>query len=298
MKTVMPYRSSPALLLVVLFTLFFFFILIAGGIGAGLELIPGLTERSVYLYGGLAQGILAFCVPAWFTARFSTVHPWRFLGVTEKVSVSPFVGVIIVYILALPAMNQLIAWNENISLPEWASGIEKTLKELEEAGNRATGLMLQMNNVWEFIAAIMVVGVVTGFSEELFFRGTLQKIFLKSKIRPWIAIWATAFIFSAMHFQFYGFAPRVLMGAFFGYVYVWCGSIWPAIFAHALNNSLVVISAWLNGGASENGLDTLGVSAGGELPVAAFCSLIATGLFLWKFSHYFFKREQVNGKES
>ena len=60
-----------------------------------------------------------------------------------------------------------------------------------------------------------------------------------------IAIWITAIIFSAVHFQFYGFIPRVLLGAFFGYLALWSGSLWLPIFAHALNNSLVVISTWL-----------------------------------------------------
>ena len=60
-----------------------------------------------------------------------------------------------------------------------------------------------------------------------------------------IAIWTTAIIFSAMHFQFYGFIPRVLLGAFFGYLAFWSGSLWLPIFAHALNNSLVVLSTWL-----------------------------------------------------
>ncbi len=292
MKLVMPYRSSSALRLVVLFTLFFFFLLIAGGIGAALELIPGLSERDLYLWSALAQGVIAFCVPAWFTARFSTDRPWQFLGVAEKVNWRPFIGVILVYILALPAMNQLIVWNENITFPAWASGIEKTLRELEEAGAHATGMMLRMDNVWEFIATLSVVGLVTGFSEELFFRGALQKIFMQSKILPWMAIWATAFIFSAMHFQFFGFVPRLLMGAFFGYVFYWSGSLWPAIFAHALNNSLVVISSWMWGADDGLGIDTLGVVEGGGFPIAALCSLVATILFFWQFRDYFFKTAQ------
>lgn len=58
-------------------------------------------------------------------------------------------------------------------------------------------------------------------------------------------MWATAFIFSAVHLQFFGFFPRLLMGAFFGYMVLWTGSIWASVFAHALNNSLVVINYWM-----------------------------------------------------
>lgn len=297
MKPVMPFRSAPALRLVVLFTLFFFFILIAGGVGAALKFIPGISERTAFLLSAFSQGILAFCIPAWFTARFSTDHPWRFLGIIESVTIRPFLGVLIVYVLALPAMNQLIEWNQSIHLPEWASGMESMLRDLEEEANDATGKMLQIDTPWELISTIFVVGIVTGFSEELFFRGTLQKIFMQSKILPWCAIWATAFIFSAMHFQFFGFIPRLIMGAFFGYVFMWSGSLWPAVFAHALNNSLVVVSAYISGGDLGSGIDSFGVSAIDEFPVTALFSILATGLFLWKFRNYFFKTISVNGKE-
>jgi membrane protease YdiL (CAAX protease family) len=53
-------------------------------------------------------------------------------------------------------------------------------------------------------------------------------------------------IFSAIHVQFYGFVPRVLLGALFGYVYVWSGNIWVPILAHAVNNGFTVLMVWLH----------------------------------------------------
>ena len=60
-----------------------------------------------------------------------------------------------------------------------------------------------------------------------------------------MAVCIAAFVISAVHFQFYGFVPRFILGAFFGYLYWYTGSIWVAAFAHALNNSVVVLVAWL-----------------------------------------------------
>jgi membrane protease YdiL (CAAX protease family) len=55
-----------------------------------------------------------------------------------------------------------------------------------------------------------------------------------------VAIWVTAILFSALHMQFYGFLPRMLLGAMFGYVFYWSGSLWLPILGHFINNGSVV----------------------------------------------------------
>ena len=230
-------------------------------------------------------------MPAWFATRFASEHPWRFLGVATRVSWRPFLGVVIVYLLALPAMNQIIAWNQAIHFPEWASSAEAALRRLEEANAGVVEEMMSIHTVWEMLVTVLVVGLLTGFSEELFFRGGLQNIFMRSHVKAWVAVWVTAFVFSAMHFQFFGFFPRVLMGAFFGYLLVWSGSLWPSVFAHALNNSVVVVATWLTADVAEPGIDNFGVAQSG-FPFAALASAIATGLFFWRFRNFFFKQAE------
>ena len=291
MKRIYPVMQSMTFRLLVLFTMFFFCLLIAGGIGASFSMIEGISTRTTLLLSSLTQCVVAFCIPAWFTARFTADRSWSFLGITENPGLKPFIGILIVYILALPAMNQIIAWNENIRFPEWASGIEHSLRELEEANRSVADAMMQMSNVWQLIVSICVIGLFTGFSEELFFRGGMQNIFYKGGVKPGMAVWVTAIIFSLMHFQFFGFVPRILMGAFFGYVFLWSGSLWPSIFAHALNNSIVVVGVWVYGGESGLGIDSFGVASSGSWPIAAIASGIATWLFLWRFRNYFFKKK-------
>ena len=80
--------------------------------------------------------------------------------------------------------------------------------------------------------------------EEFIFRGAVQRVIFRLKSNPHVAIWLSAFIFSAIHFQFYGFLPRLLLGAAFGYIYFWTGSIWYAVFAHFLNNAYAVVVAF------------------------------------------------------
>ncbi len=290
MKPLYPVMQSTAFRLVVLFTLFFFCLLIAAGIGVSLGMIEGLSVRTSLLLSSIVQCLIAFCIPAWFTARFTAGKAWTFLGLTQNPGIKPFIGVILVYVLALPAMNQIIAWNEGIRFPEWAAGIEHALREMEEANSSVAETMMHMSNVWQLVATICVVGLLTGFSEELFFRGSLQNIFCKGNLNPATAVWFTALIFSVMHFQFFGLIPRFLMGAFFGYLFLWSGSLWPSIFAHALNNSIVVVGMWISGGSTESGIDSFGVAHSGSWPLAAFASALATGLFLWRFRNYFFKK--------
>lgn len=285
------FRESPAMRLVVLFTLFFFFLLISGGIGAVLNEIEVLSERVRLLGASFVQCIVAFCMPAWLTARFASGNPCRFTGISEKVSWHPFVGVLIVFFLAMPAMNQFIIWNQNIHFPSFAQGLENTLRQWEEMNGSVAEKMLSGNSFSGMIICVLIIGLLTGFSEELFFRGCMQRIFVETRMRKWLAVWSVALIFSAMHFQFFGFIPRLLMGVFFGYLFVWTGSLWPSVFAHALNNSLVVVAAWSVENEGTEALENFGVAQAREWPIAAVSSAIATFLFLKIFKRYFFSKD-------
>ncbi|MEG1774662.1 MAG: CPBP family intramembrane glutamic endopeptidase, partial [Oscillospiraceae bacterium] len=59
------------------------------------------------------------------------------------------------------------------------------------------------------------------------------------------AIWMAAFAFSMFHMQFYGLIPRMLLGAYFGYLLVWTRSLWIPIIAHFANNAIALLQIWL-----------------------------------------------------
>ena len=283
-------RSQAGLRLMVLFASFFVLILVSAMVAQGLAAIPGIGERTALLLSSLTQCVVAFCLPAWLTAKFASKRPWQFLGVSKVAPWRAFEGVMIVYLLALPAMNWLIEWNANIHLPEWASGFEATLRSWEESNAGVANKVLMSDSFWGMLAGVAIIGIATGFSEEVFFRGALQTIFKETGMKAWLAVWATAIIFSAIHFQFFGFIPRVLMGAFFGYLLVWTGSLWPGVFAHAFNNSIVVIGAWVWGDPEATGMTEM------MNPWLAISSALATVIFFRYFRNYFFKtNSSVNG---
>jgi membrane protease YdiL (CAAX protease family) len=78
--------------------------------------------------------------------------------------------------------------------------------------------------------------------------------------------------------QFYGFIPRMLLGAVFGYLVIYSGSIWAAVLAHFVNNSLAVLSVHVYGNLDlpEESLE----ASMSNLPMGLLsATLVMTGLF-------------------
>lgn len=287
-------RENTGMRLMVLFATFCICLGLSAAIAGVITSGGSVSSRSSLLIASSAQCLLAFCLPSFVVARYASSSPCRWLSIGKIPSWRPFSGVVILYILVLPAMNQLIDWNANLHFPGSLNGIETKLRQWEEANGEIASRMLQCSDIGSLMITILVVGVLTGFSEELFFRGSLQKIFIESKIGTALSVWSAAIIFSAIHFQFFGFVPRVLMGAMFGYLLLWTRSIWIPVFAHALNNSIVVATSYCSSlSASDFAIDSFGVSGNENFPWAALASCIATFLFLYKFRAFFFKESQT-----
>ena len=89
---------------------------------------------------------------------------------------------------------------------------------------------------------LIVIAVAAGITEEFLFGGALQRIIGKWTYNHHIIIWSAAIIFSTFHMQFFGFLPRMLLGAYFGYLLYWTRNIWIPVFAHFVNNAIAVIS--------------------------------------------------------
>ena len=286
-------RESAGLRLAVLFGSFFIFLLLSSMLNQMVEGMPG-EARTHLLLSSVVQCLLAFCVPALILARFSSNNPSKWLHLTRLPSFKAIFGVIVVYIISMPAMEWLIDWNSHVHLPESFSSLEAMFRKWEEAGEASTKILLETHGWTSILAGIIVVGVLTGFSEELFFRGGLQGILVRSSIGRMSAIWLAAFIFSTMHFQFFGFLPRLLMGAFFGYLLVWTRSIWVPVFAHVLNNSAVVIASALNGGESTSILNQQDSSVYFDNYYAVIGSVALTALFLFLCRDSIFKSRQFH----
>lgn len=209
-----------------------------------LTIKSGLTTPTARI-AVMMQDVFALVVPAIVTAVVITRRPAEFLAVKTAPQFKSIIIAILTLIAATPAMNLIIHWNESISLPESMSAFEQELKMLEESSRLSVQILQGENTVLNLIVSILIIGVAAGFSEELFFRGTLQNLIHTGGYKSHYAIWITAIVFSALHLQFYGFVPRILLGAYFGYVLIWTRSLWVPISVHAFNNIAYIVAQWV-----------------------------------------------------
>ena len=199
----------------------------------------------------------------------------------SKTNIRLYLIAILIMICAIPAINLLADLNSHIKLPESLDFIEQFLKQQEETAAALTERFLQADNIEQLLINIGLLALLPALAEELSFRGTLQQILSNNHI----AIWITAIIFSAIHMQFYGFIPRMLMGALFGYMFLWTGNLWIPILMHFTNNGIAVIVYYLSDGIEENGksyADTIGAGTTWWLGLLSLLAVIGLIVFLLK----------------
>lgn len=137
--------------------------------------------------------------------------------------------------------------NSALHLPQWLSGIEKWMIDKEKTTDNLIDSLISSGSIWVMIINLVTIAILPAIAEELIFRGVLQKIFGKIFRSDNIAIWFTAFLFSTVHFQFFGFVPRFILGLAFGYLYLWSGTLWVPVIAHFINNAFPVIMTFAHG---------------------------------------------------
>jgi len=278
-----PRVTNVPMALLLLFCLFAFFLILTPILTV---LIGKICHKpdAVLRIAMMLQDILVFILPALVTALVSTRLPARLLAVDTPPPGIPLVLALCGLIVSVPAMNSVIAWNEGVHLPESLSSVENTLRELENNAKAVTDSLMAGASVPSLLVSILIIGVFAGFSEELFFRGAFQRIAGANGMNHHAVIWITAFVFSLFHFQFFGFVPRMLLGAYFGYLLFWTRSLWVPVIVHIFNNSMVVYTTWKEAGDPGilSDLDKLGTSdpdAGTNLLVVSV-SLVLTVIIL------------------
>ncbi len=257
-----PMRATNALRLFQ-FLLFTFVGLVIGGMVMGFVTRGGITTLSLRL-ATVVQDIMVFVFPAVLTAVLVTQRADRFLGTDRGFGIGMLILAVLAMFVSMPAMNALVEWNEGLSLPPALGGLERWMRVSEENARESVAILLGGTSVADLVVSLLIVALLAGFSEEIFFRGVMQRLFSSGRMGPHVAIWLTAFIFSLFHMQFFGFFPRFVLGAFFGYLFYWSGSLWLPVAIHALNNAMVVIAEWhgkTDPGSGLAGVDNIGVGS-------------------------------------
>lgn len=214
-------------------------------------------STSVLRIVAVIQDVIVFVLPVVITAILITRLPARLLCIENKPDGVSAVLACVALLLSIPAMNALVAWNESITLPQGLAELENWMRQSEESAREMVVAMIGGRSVGNIILAFLIVAVFAGFSEELFFRGGLQRLLTTSGMNAHVAIWFVAFIFSATHLQFYGFFGRLLIGAYLGYLLWWSRSLWIPIIVHIFNNAVYLCGVEVYG-LENNELDMLG----------------------------------------
>lgn len=264
------------------FTLVLFGLMICGlFLTTLISLLPihGYAQQWAIFAG---QNILAFIIPALLAWKMCfKASPFLAMGAEDLPSARMLGIMLLLYFVGMPALNQIVYWNQEMHLPEFLAGFEEWCRNMESLAEEQTKGLLSSTTLFSTAMNIIIIGVLTGIGEEFFFRGAFQRMLVWCRINPHVAIWTAAVVFSALHFQFFGFVPRVILGALFGYLYWWSGNIWVNATAHALNNSLVIVSTWMiNKGILSEEFDSVGVAEGG-FPVVGVISAAAVGVILY-----------------
>lgn len=194
----------------------------------------------------------------------------------------------VLYLLALVSTilfmlvnSPVIEWNANAHFPEFLKSFEDWARTREDFAALLTKFLTTFHSINELFLCLLVIAVLPAIGEEFIFRGMLQPQLHKSMGNIHAAIWISAILFSALHMQFFGFFPRVFLGALFGYLYYWSGNFWIAVFAHFVNNAFSVLMLYFyQQGVSELDMNSTESAPWGLVAGAAIVSF--TLLYLFK----------------
>ncbi len=210
----------------------------ASSANANIEALKFL--QTIYSFG-------LFVIPSLILAYLFSRKISSYLYLTKKPKLRLILLAIGITIFALPTINFLGEWNTQLHLPSFLSDLEELMKQSEQKAQLITQKFLVMHSISDLAVNLFVIAIIPALGEELLFRGVIQQVFARMTGSKHWAIWITAFLFSALHLQFFGFFPRMLMGVLFGYMLVWSGNLWLPIIAHLTNNGMAVIVTYLIG---------------------------------------------------
>ena len=196
--------------------------------------------------GQAISSALMFIAPPLILYAITRSQPMRAIGFRKyNTAWMLLIGVALMFI-SLPLTNLLTSWNEKMNLGATFESLEAMLKQMEEAAGDLTERMLQVDSIWGLLGNLLVIALIPAVGEELTFRGVVQQALTKRCKNVHVAVFLSAFIFSFIHFQFYGFLPRMFLGFILGYLFYYSGSIWTSILMHFVNNGAAVVVAYLD----------------------------------------------------
>lgn len=198
------------------------------------------THTNVLRTSQLIQSICTFLLPAILIANLISTTPKSFLNLNTSCSTSKYAlsGICIVILLPIITLTAII--NESINFPQFLEPIEQAFQKWESQAKELTSILINTKEPFEIGYNYVVIAIIAATTEEFLFRGVIQNILINKLKNHHSAIWIAAAIFSFTHFQIYGFVPRLILGAYLGYLLYWTKNLYVPIFAHFCNNAFTL----------------------------------------------------------
>jgi len=251
--------------------------------------------NSMKLLQVLSGGIGLFIVPAFVAAYFFDSNFLEFLQLKKSALLFSLLIVLAILFVSIPFINWMVEINSQLKLPSSLAALEQWMKSSEDEAARLTEAFLAGSSITSLLTNIFIVALLPALGEELFFRGIMQRIFLQMTKNNHAAILITATIFSAIHLQFYGFFPRMMLGIFLGYLLIWSGSLWLPVFTHFTNNAAAVVITFLQ---QQNrfGFDPEAVGTAPDEKTMLLSSIALTFLLIYLIFKIERKRKMADSK--
>lgn len=236
---------------------FLWFLFFTGLIFGSFVLVLGIdvkemeTSARVMRMSQMISQVFVFLIPALAFAFLCQGSSKTYLKLDSKTNLLLLALAVLLILVIQPLIDAIAYYNQQMSLPDSMKFIEEKIRDGELSAKKTVELLFSDKSLFGLVFNLLVIAIVAGLTEELFFRGCLQQIMYKISKNEHIAVWVTAIIFSAIHFQFFGFIPRVLLGAVLGYLFVWSRNLWIPVIVHTINNAASVIFAYIYYGTAE-----------------------------------------------
>jgi hypothetical protein len=235
-------RIHPAVFALLSLVLVFFLYQLLGG-GIALIVTGGkITEENVNLvrWTTLIGQVLFILIPTIVLVRLRE----RRIGEFFRLHV-PDYRQVIAAVIAVFALQQMLvgymALQDLIPLPPELQKILDMVKKLYEETYR---LLLVTRSPLEFTGVVIIVALVPAVSEELLFRGLVQRNF-EMVAGGWRGALLAGIIFGGYHLIPTSFVPLSILGIFLGFLVFRTGNIVVAMSAHFFNNFVACAAVYM-----------------------------------------------------
>jgi hypothetical protein len=225
----------------------------------------------------LIQFLGLFVIPGLLFGYFSDPKPARYLGLKPPGQGFYWILGAAALLVSIPFVEYMGLLNQKLIIGGEA---QKWMKSMEEEAAKQVQFMLNKHTPGELFLNLIFISLFAGIGEELFFRGVLQRLFIKLTKSPWAGIIITAILFSGFHLQFFGFLPRLFLGVLLGALYWYSGSLWTAMLAHFVYDGLIIVIVYFKPGMVNDPNATIMDSA--QLGLTALVSAALTVMVVWQ----------------